>query len=264
VIALSLRRADAFEWSVGVLIASAAAAALAIGSVHRTIGPMRFSPELAIRRSLEGLGFSFAGSTQAIYDDIDKTILVHYGLNAENGFYTLAYRIVEFATTPIVAIDTAILPRHFVLGRSGISATTIKLVLKSLGAAAAAGTVAAGAILLFAPLIPRIVGRDFSGTLLALRWLCWIPLLRGVHRLTGVALTGSGNQRARTTAQFFVAIVNIVLNLWLIPIYGWVAAAWLSVASDGLLAVLNSSLLAWLWKTAPRRDMALTSAGMAQ
>jgi O-antigen/teichoic acid export membrane protein len=97
-------------------------------------------------------------------------------------------------------------------------------------------------------LIPHMVGHDFSGAITALRWLCWIPLLRGLHRATGGALTGSGRQNLRTGTQLVVAAVNLLLNLWWIPEYGWIGAAWSSVASDGLLALLNSLMLLWVWR----------------
>jgi O-antigen/teichoic acid export membrane protein len=70
--------------------------------------------------------------------------------------------------------------------------------------------------------------------------------------MTGGALTGSGRQNVRTASQVTVAVVNLALNLWLIPAYGWIGAAWSSVASDGLLAVLNSVLLFWVWRRTPR------------
>jgi len=123
----------------------------------------------------------------------------------------------------------------------------VRLAAKTAGVAVFLGAVIAAAVLLLAPLIPRLVGRDFSGVLVALRWLCWIPLLRGIHRVTGGALTGSGHQNLRTAAQLTVAALNFVLNLWWIPVYGWIGAAWSSLASDGLLAVLNTVLLLWIW-----------------
>jgi O-antigen/teichoic acid export membrane protein len=45
-----------------------------------------------------------------------------------------------------------------------------------------------------------------------------------------------------------VAVINFLLNLWWIPAYGWIGAAWSSVASDGLLALINALLLLWLSK----------------
>ena len=245
---LTLHHASAFQWAAGVLMASLATAALASIWVQSEIeSAIRFDVRLILRRVWEGLGFSFAGTTQAVYNDIDKMMLSHYGLNRENGFYTLAYRIVEFATAPITAMDVALLPRYFVLSQEGML-PVVRLVAKSLRVGVMVGVGIVGATLLIAPLVPHMVGRGFSGVLIALRWLCWIPLLRAIHRLTGIALTGTGNQRLRTVAQFIVAVVNIGLNLWWIPVYGWIGAAWSSVASDGLLGVLNSAFVYWVWK----------------
>ena len=254
VMQLTLHHATALEWSIGVLIASGCAAGLSMAWVRAEIGPAAFERGLMLRRVREGLGFSFAGTTQATYNDVDKVMLSHYGLNRENGFYTLAYRVIDAATTPIVALNDAVLPRFFRLGEEGIP-KVIRLVLKSAGASLVVGTVIAVGIRLFAPLIPSMVGHDFSGVLIALRWLCWIPLLRGIHRATGSALTGSGRQSLRTACQLIVAVGNLLLNMWWIPEYGWIGAAWSSVASDGLLAVLNSLMLLWAWKRDAHRNI---------
>jgi len=241
----TLHHASAAEWSVGVLGASGCAGILALLWVRWEIGATSFDIKLLFSRIWEGLGFSFAGSTQSIYNDVDKTMLSHYGLNRENGFYSLAYRIVDFSTAPIAALDSAVLPRMFRLSHESLRAV-VKLATKSVLVAALLGLVIAGCTLLIAPIVPHIAGRDFSGVLVALRWLCWLPLLRGIHRFTGGALTGSGHQRVRTVAQLAVAVINFLLNLWWIPAYGWIGAAWSSVASDGLLALLNALLLWWL------------------
>jgi O-antigen/teichoic acid export membrane protein len=253
VMRLTLHRATAFQWSVGVLIASACAACVAMARVRAEIGPAGFESDLIAARVKEGLGFSFAGTTQAAYNDVDKVMLSHYGLSHENGFYSLAYRVIDVATTPIIALDSAVLPRFFHLGGNSVS-HAIKLAAKTAGVAVLLGAVIAAAVLLLAPLIPHLVGRDFSGVLVALHWLCWIPLLRGIHRVTGSALTGSGHQNFRTASQLIVAALNFLLNLWWIPGYGWIGAAWSSVASDGLLAVLNSVLLLWIWNRTSHQE----------
>lgn len=247
VMQFTLHHATALQWSIGVLIASACAAGVAMALVRAEIGPATFERKLMVRRVKEGLGFSFAGTAQAAYNDVDKVMLSHYGLNRENGFYTLAYRVIDVATTPIAALDAAVLPRFFRFGQAG-TAKTVRLALRSAGASLLLGLGIAASLLLLAPIIPHLVGRDFSGVLVALHWLCWIPLLRGIHRAAGGALTGSGRQNSRTAAQLLVAGVNLLLNLWWIPVYGWIGAAWSSLACDGLLALLTSLLLLWGWK----------------
>jgi O-antigen/teichoic acid export membrane protein len=206
-----------------------------------------FERDLMVRRIGEGVGFSFAGTTQATYNDVDKVMLSHYGLNRENGFYTLAYRVIDVATTPVVALDAAVLPRFFRLGEAQLP-KVVRLAVRSAGASTLLGAGIAVVVLSIAPLIPRMVGHDFSGVVTALRWLCWIPLLRGIHRATGSALTGSGHQNLRTIAQLIVAAANLLFNIWWIPTYGWVGAAWSSVACDGILAFLNSLILASIVK----------------
>jgi O-antigen/teichoic acid export membrane protein len=255
---LTLHHATALQWSVAVLIASGCAAGLTVALVRAEIGPAAFQPALMLSRAREGLGFSFAGTTQATYNDVDKVMLSHYGLNRENGFYTLAYRVIDAATTPIVALNDAVLPRFFRLGGAGISNVT-GLVFKSAGASVVVGSLIAVATLALAPLIPYLVGHDFAGVLTALRWLCWIPLLRGIHRASGSALTGSGHQNLRTCCQLIVAIGNVLLNLWWIPLYGWIGAAWSSVVSDAFLALLNTLMLFWACKHDARRSVASMS-----
>lgn len=243
-----LHHAGAVQWSVGVLIASFAAAVVAVGWVWSVIGKPQFNGPLICTRIREGVGFSFAGTTQAVYNDVDKTMLSHFGFNRENGSYTLAYRIVDFATAPIVAMDAAILPRYFRrshLGMQGIG----RLALKALAISLPLGLAIGACLLIVSPLVPRIVGRDFSLTLVSLRWLCWLPLLRGIHMLTGSALTGTGHQSFRTIAQLTVAAINIALNIWWISRFGWIGAAWSSVVCDGLLAIINGCLLLWLVTT---------------
>ncbi len=207
-IGLALHHATAVQYSVGLLVASGCAAAGAAIWVRREIGPATVDLRLMFRRMREGFGFSFAGSTTRVYNDVDKAMLSHYGLNRENGFYTLAYRIVDITTAPIAAMDFAVLPRFFRHGNQRMQ-SVFGLAIKSACLAAVLGALVAVCTLVVAPIVPRVVGRDFDGVLIALRWLCWLPLLRGIHQMTGCALTGSGWQGRRTAAQFVVAGVNL-------------------------------------------------------
>ncbi|AXC12936.1 polysaccharide biosynthesis protein [Acidisarcina polymorpha] len=248
---LTMKRATAVQWSIGVMLATGVGAVLAIYWVHKEVGKSVVDTDLLLHRSWEGVGFSFAGTTQAAYNDIDKTMLSHYGLNRENGFYSLAYRVVDFATTPIVAIDGSVLPRFFKLSH-GQMPKLMRLAFRAAALAALIGLGITFSLLLVSPIIPRLVGHGFAGALVAIRWLAWLPLLRGIHRMTGGALTGSGRQNMRTVAQFVIAGSNFLLNLWWIPKFGWIGAAWASVAADGGLAVLNTLMLLWVWSRMSR------------
>jgi O-antigen/teichoic acid export membrane protein len=241
VMKLVMGHATASQWSVGLLIASFVAAVPIYLQIRRQIGRADFDWRLLKRRFGEGLGFSFAGTTEAVNNDLDKIMLAHYGMDAQNGFYTLAYRVIDFATSPIVALTSAVVQRHFVLSPQGVR-PVMRLAMKALGLSVALGFAIAVIARMASPLLPLIAGSGFAGAIAAINILCWLPLIRGIHQSCGSALTGLGQQNWRTGAQAVAALLNIALNMIWIQRFGWRGAAWSTLASDGSLAILNVGL----------------------
>jgi O-antigen/teichoic acid export membrane protein len=239
---LALHHTTARVWVVASMIASAMATMVAIAAVTAKFGWPEFAPSLAMKHAGEGLEYSFAASTVSAYNDLDKTMLSHYGMAAANGIYGLAYRIVDVGTVPFVAIQLAAEPRLFQLANVGPN-EQIKLGRRLLRHGVLVSTLAAIGMFLFAPVVPLIAGPGFNQVILALRWLCLIPIFRSIHGMTGSVLTSLGMQRLRTYTQITAVVINFGLNVWLIPRYGWLGAAWSSLATDGSLGALNWCVL---------------------
>ena len=108
---------------MGSLAVSFISAAIAFGIVTRFFGLPSFSPALSLKRAAEGFVFAISGSTTAVYNDIDKVVLSHYGMNRANGVYSMAYRVINIGTMPIMAIISAAFPSFFREGVKGIAAT---------------------------------------------------------------------------------------------------------------------------------------------
>jgi O-antigen/teichoic acid export membrane protein len=102
-------------------------------------------------------------------------------------------------------------------------------------------------LLLFAPIVPYILGSDYNNAVDALRWLAPIPLFRGLQHFGGDILSGTGFQGLRSALEVIISVFNISINLWLIPLYSWQGAAWCSLASDGLLMLMLWSMVAFLY-----------------
>ena len=248
IMAALLPHASARQWALASMYISILAAIVGFLVVTRRFGRPKFVPRMLLSHTLEGLGFSLGWSAQSVYNDIDKTLLSHYGMNFQNGVYTMAYRIVDVATIPVTAVDAAALPRYFQEhDKDALSVPPLGFRLAR--RAALIGLLMSGGLFVAAPLIPHLVGHGFTDSVLALRWLCLLPAMRGIHQLTGSAITGMGFQRFRTVAQFSAAGLNLALNLWLIPRHGWLGAAWASIATDGLLAIVNLLILGRLSKS---------------
>jgi O-antigen/teichoic acid export membrane protein/glycosyltransferase involved in cell wall biosynthesis len=239
---VTLHHASARQWVVASAAASAVAMIAALIVVTRRLGWPHFTPFLAWRHGKEGVEYAFASSTTSAYNDLDKTMLSHYGMSAANGIYGMAYRIIEMGTAPLTSIQLAAQPRLFQLAESG-SDQPIRLGRRLMKHSLLISAATALGMYVLAPLIPLMAGRGFSEGTSALRWLCFIPIFRSVHATSGGVLTAIGRQRYRSITQIIVVALNFGLNVWLIPRYGWHGAAWSSLATDGTLALLNWSLL---------------------
>lgn len=248
-----LHHATAYEWalvSVATTVMVAVAAAIAITA---RFGRPSLEPLLLVQRFGEGLLYSLSNSTASAYNDLDKTLLSHYGMNVANGLYTTAYRIIDLATIPVASVEWAAVPRFFQQSNDGVLQVA-HLAKRILLRAALIGIAASGAAFLCAPLIPHLLGESFAQSSAALRWLCLLPLFRAIHQITGAALTGTGNQRYRTAAQVTVALLNLGLNLAWIPTHGWLGAAWASLITDGALGILCWAALSWVMLSARKRQ----------
>jgi O-antigen/teichoic acid export membrane protein len=240
-----LHHAVAEQWAVAMLAISICAACVAFVLVTHRFGWPRFRLRLLFSRSAEGFIFAVSGSTTSAYNDFDKVMLGHYGMTAANGIYSMAYRVINIATIPIQSIEAAAFPRFFREGINGVSAVQ-PLAVKILKRTVIFGLAAAIGAFLFAPIIPVFIGKGFTPSVSALRWLCLIPFFRCFHLCAGDAIAGVGQQKLRLGCQLIAAGSNFAMNLYLIPRYSWLGAAIASLITDGSLAVLTWTVLFWL------------------
>jgi O-antigen/teichoic acid export membrane protein len=237
-----MSHATAQQWVAASLVVSVVAACAALALVTYYYGKPAFSQRLLRQSVGEGVVFAMSSSTMAIYNNIDRALLGHYGMNAANGIYSMAYRVIDMATIPIASVHAAAFPRFFRKGIEGIQSTTAYAfqILKRTSPMALLFTLAMAAT---APLIPHLVGKSFNDSVSALRWLCLLPVFRSFQLSAGDALTGSGHLKLRLSIQATAAAFNFGVNLYLIPHFGWLGAAWSSLATDGLLGAFNWAFL---------------------
>lgn len=223
---------------VAALVASSATVTLGVvGFTIRDVGLARPDLRSYTRRWREGMLFAVSLSSQSVYNDIDKAMLGRLASVEAAGLYTAAYRVVDMVFTPVRAMLAAAYPRFF---RAGASGSVKALVFtRTLAKPAVGYSIAVGAVLLLgADLVPVVLGPDYEGAVDAMRWLAVIPLLKATHYLAADTLTGTGHQGVRTVVQVGIAVLNVALNLVLIPLYGYHGAIAASLVCDGLLAVV--------------------------
>jgi O-antigen/teichoic acid export membrane protein len=212
--------------------------------VCKQLGPPKFSWPQSLTEMREGFYFSASQTSQTVYNDIDKTMLARLSTLEATGIYGAAYRIIDVSFVPVSALLWSSYPSFFRAGARGISSSLTyakPLLLRALVYACAVCVV----LLLAAGIVPYVLGPEYRSTAEALRWLSVLPVLKAMHYFLSDTLTGAGYQGVRTSLQAGVAVLNLLLNLWIIPAYSWRGAAWSSIASDGALA-LSVAVAVWL------------------
>jgi O-antigen/teichoic acid export membrane protein len=260
VLLLSVHHANAMVWAIASLAISFLTAIVSVSLVTANFGRPQLQPFLFTKHASEGFIFAVSGSTTSIYNDIDKAMLAHYGMNTVNGIYTMAYRVVDIATIPIRSVHSAAFPNFFRHGATaeGLRATK-RFAAKLLGRTSLLGIVAAVGLYVAAPIIPHIIGHSFAPSVQVLRWLCFIPLFRSFHLSAGDALAGAGKQSWRLAFQMLAALGNFCANLYLIPHFGWKGAASSSIATDGVLGIFLWGVLAYQTRAVKAVGLSLRS-----
>lgn len=223
-------------WTILYPLSTGICALLAVLAVSRELGWPRKAAVFTRGELREGLLFSVGDSARSVYNDIDKAMLARLGSLGATGVYGAAYRMIDIAFAPVRSLLASTYPRFFSRGKTGVDATS-SLARRLLPLAGVYSLVAGAAVYMVAPLVPLVLGQTYVEVVPALRWLAILPLLRSIHYFAADALTGAGHQGWRTTTQVAVALLNVGLNLVLIPAYSWAGAAWASIFSDGVLAV---------------------------
>jgi O-antigen/teichoic acid export membrane protein len=232
------------QWIGTYLLTGAIGAVFALQQGSVLWGPPRISLRALWEDVREGCFFSVSTSAQTVYNDIDKTMLAHFSTFSATGVYGAAYRIIDTSLTPIRALVSAAYPRFFRIGTDGIGAT-YSYAKRLIHKAVVFGVVDFLGLLAIAPLLPYILGPKYAAVAPAVRLLALIPVMRCVHWFLADALSGANAQGLRAIVQVAVAVLNIGLNLLILPRWSWVGAAWTSLISDAALMGSIYAIVRW-------------------
>lgn len=246
------KNASASDWAFLYLVSSFVPSVISVLLVQRELGKAKLSLRPMRNEFKEGLFFSLGLSSQSITNNIDKSMISSIsGLEAA-GIYSAAYRIVEVSFTPVLGLLYSTFSDFFKKGKDGIH-ETFAWAKRLIPWTAFYGLFMSIFVILISESVPLVLGEEYKETAVALRWIAPLIFIMAIQSIAGTTLTGAGYQSFRGTIQLLAAGINVVLNFILITKYGWLGAAWSSLITDGMLAiiywcaiiVLNSKGLKW-------------------
>jgi O-antigen/teichoic acid export membrane protein len=249
-----------FRWGVsgilyGQLWSTAVWAVLCIAAVG---GDLKGMPSGRIAKDLLGFGLPFMPVLLLFWviDFSDRYLVERYVSTAQLGLYSLGYKLGQVMTLVVTAFTLGWASIRFKI-LSQKDARTIYARVAALYLAVAGGVwlsialFAREMVMLFSP-------REFHDSAVYIAPVALGYLLYGLYV---VSLTGLGVMK-RTWSQPWVALLgalaNIGLNLWLIPQFGAIVAAYTTVVAYGVLTgaslfvsqrayAIPYNYVHWLW-----------------
>ena len=182
------------------------------------------------------LAVGIAVVVQTVLWRVDAVLLSLLDGNAAVGVYGVAYRLLESTLFLTFSFSAALMPT---LSRASRESTP------SLGEAFEGGVklmVAAllplGAVfgLFPEPILRLIYGSEFDAAVGPMRWLAGAVAIYGVGFLSATVLIAQGRQGYLPWITGAILVLNVALNLLLIPAYSYNATAALTSLSELLLA----------------------------
>jgi O-antigen/teichoic acid export membrane protein len=219
-------------WAV-IYAASAIAAALyAWSMVHKDFGPASKPSGINFSDLLhEGWAFAFGGAAAKIYADIDKAMLARLASMEAAGAYSAGYRVADLTTVPVLSFISAVMPRFFRTGVGGVHAA-LAYTYRILPVPLAYSIIAGLGLYLSAGILPLLLGAGYIDAVPIVQWLAWIPVVSLPRLLLQSLLMGSDRQNFAVNILAGGSILNIALNLWLIPLWSWRGAVMATYAAE--------------------------------
>lgn len=185
-----------------------------------------------------------------LYDKIDIILISKYTNFNETGYYNIGYGIYKSATLMFAFLLIIGLNRASVL--SG-NMSALKLLYKKYASILIFISIILNLILFFGgELIISLLYTDkFAPSDVIIKILSFAVLGISLNNLTGVLLNGIGDFKGNMYVTLIGLIINVILNLIFIPMYGIVAAAIITLITEYFIFFGGYYLLNKHWRESP-------------
>jgi O-antigen/teichoic acid export membrane protein len=228
-------RPTALVWAQLHLAAGVLTATAVLYTTIRLLGRPRTDFASARADARTGVFISVALSARSLQTDVDKSILARSASADAAGVYTAAFRLAYMACMPIFSILLALQARIFQKGHVGGLAGTVRALRPLVIAGGSYCLLVAGLLYLAAPAVPWLLGNSYRLSTEILRWLCLLPLFLVFQTVCSAALSGADQQRRMGLLQALTAGTSLLLNLTLVPNFGWRGAVMAAYGSQTFL-----------------------------
>lgn len=176
------------------------------------------------------------------YAMLDKTMLGIFTVEkAENGYYEQAIKLSKTALTIVTALGTVMIPRISYYAEKKETKKIEEYMLKSYRFVWLLGIpICFGLIGISNNLVPWFYGEQFEKVKELLKILSFLVIAIGLSNVTGMQyLIPTKQQKELTNSVLIGAVINVVLNVMLIPRFYALGAAIASVCAEFMVTIVQ-------------------------
>lgn len=237
---LIVRTASDVDHVAWVSVAGAVAGAVGTSLIALRLGPICppvGDPVLVAMRAYVREGFHYMKSDVSafVFQSSDRLFLYVFATPTVVGLYEAAYRVINpFYAISAVIHDVMYLQLAKAYGTDQLKASFRRYVDLMLVA-----TIPLGSFLLaFAPTVVSILyGSKYEGAGDYLRVLGWVITIAYAAGIVVIPFTAWNRPKQYGNAMTLGGLVNLALNVSLIPFFGGLGAAWATIAANSAVAV---------------------------
>lgn len=230
------------------LIAAIVALVVAVGQLWRYVpAPARAArPRYELRRwAISALPLLLIGGLGVVNTQTDIVLLGALRGPSDAGIYRVASRGAEFIEFVLLAVNAPLAPMMARIHARGETPHLQRLLTSSARLVALLSAPIAVGLILFGDVYLGLFGQSFLAGRQALTLLAAAQMVNAFFGSVGMALTMTGHERDALRGLLLAAILNVALNVALIPSLGTVGAA---IATGTSIVAWNVVLGALLFR----------------
>ncbi len=204
--------------------------------LHEAINP-KFQPNTMIADVRASLPLGLTLLFNLIYFHSDSVVLTLTRSTQEVGIYGLAYKVFELPLVLPIFFINAVYPILVRMSQKDARSSE-QIFWKSLWILLLAAVIIASGLWMLAPLL-RFIRPDFAASILPLKILLLGLPVFFVSALLMWILIAQKMRWQLLIIHSCAMILNVLLNIWYIPRFGYIAAAWITGISEASICAVS-------------------------
>ncbi len=240
-IAVIFLKGGILMFSIAYLLATLVMAFTSYYYTVKKISGLRLELDLAFIKNIVldaiPLGLMYVFTT--IYLNLDNILISTMRGDIETGWYSAAYKLMAYVKVMLSYYFLVVFPAFSHFAKDSIGHKFMRLMDKSLLLILMVTfPISAGTSILSAKIITLFFGSGFHNSVGALNILIWILPISLLGTLFAHALTSINKQVVCGTVTLVGLIVNIAIDLAVIPRYGFIGAAYGILITEAVVALM--------------------------